>query len=160
MLTNLKDAEEQSRYKELLENVDDAVYILDRLGNVLEANEAAYERLGYASEQFFKLNLSNIIPEDDARLIIGQLGKDAQIPQPQKMSLETTHTKVDGDPIPVDIRSRAIIYRGRKVILNVARDISSRIKAEKEKKHLERQLIHSQKMQAIGTLAGGDCPRL
>ena len=42
MLTNLKDAEEQSRYKELLENVDDAVYILDLDGNVLEANEAAY----------------------------------------------------------------------------------------------------------------------
>ena len=32
MLANLKDAEEQSRYKELLENVDDAVYILDRDG--------------------------------------------------------------------------------------------------------------------------------
>jgi signal transduction histidine kinase/CheY-like chemotaxis protein len=62
---------------------------------------------------------------------------------------------VGGDPLPVEIRSRAINYRGRNVILNVARDISSRIKAEKEKKHLEGQLIHSQKMQAVGTLAGG-----
>jgi PAS domain-containing protein len=67
MLTNLKDAEEQSRYKELLENVDDAVYILDQEGNVLEANEAAYTRLGYTPAEFFELNLSDIIPQKEAR---------------------------------------------------------------------------------------------
>ncbi|MCK5205300.1 MAG: PAS domain S-box protein, partial [Desulfobacterales bacterium] len=72
MLTNLKDAEEQARYKELLENVDDAVYILDLDGNILEANEAAYSQLGYTSDAFFKLNLGAIIPEKDARLIIGR----------------------------------------------------------------------------------------
>ena len=78
MLANLKDAEEQSRYKELLENVDDAVYILDRKGKVLEANEAAYEQLGYSPKQFFNLNLSDIIPESDSNLIIEQLGKGLQ----------------------------------------------------------------------------------
>ena len=62
MLANLKDAEELARYKELLENVDDAVYILDLNGNILEANEAAYSQIGYTSETFFKLNLADIIP--------------------------------------------------------------------------------------------------
>jgi len=155
MLANLKNAEEQSRYKELLENVDDAVYILDREGNVLEANEAAYAQLGYSPEQFFELNLTNLIPADDAGLIIDQLGKDIEHQAPQKITVETSHAKIDGDPIPVEIHSRAISYRGRNVILNVARDITARRKAENEKKHLESQLIHSQKMEAVGTLAGG-----
>ncbi|MBW2657313.1 MAG: response regulator, partial [Deltaproteobacteria bacterium] len=155
MLANLKNAEEQSRYKELLENVDDAVYILDREGNVLEANEAAYVQLGYSPEQFFELNLTNLIPADDAGLIIDQLGKDIEHQAPQKITVETSHAKIDGDPIPVEIHSRAISYRGRNVILNVARDITARRKAENEKKHLESQLIHSQKMEAVGTLAGG-----
>ncbi len=155
MLANLKNAEEQSRYKELLENVDDAVYILDREGNVLEANEAAYAQLGYSPEQFFELNLTNLIPADDAGLIIGQLGEDIEHQAPQKITVETSHAKIDGDPIPVEIHSRAISYRGRNVILNVARDITARRKAENEKKHLESQLIHSQKMEAVGTLAGG-----
>ena len=155
MLANLKNAEEQSRYKELLENVDDAVYILDRQGNVLEANEAAYAQLGYSPEQFFELNLTNLIPADDAGLIIEQLGKDIEHQAPQKITVETSHAKIDGDPIPVEIHSRAISYRGRNVILNVARDITARRKAENEKKHLESQLIHSQKMEAVGTLAGG-----
>ena len=155
MLANLKDAEEQSRYKELLENVDDAVYILDREGNVLEANEAAYSRLGYTPKQFFELNLADIIPRKDARSIIDQLGKSIQDGEPQKIIVETSHTKTDGELIPVEIHSRAISYRGRDVILNVVRDITLRIEAEKDKKLLESQLLHSQKMEAIGTLAGG-----
>ena len=155
MLANLKDAEEQSRYKELLENVDDAVYILDRKGNVLEANEAAYSQLGYKPEQFFELNLADIIPADDAALIINQPGKNIEQHLPPKITVETSHAKIDGDPMPVEIHSRAISYRGRNVILNVARDITARKEVEREKKHLESQLIHSQKMEAVGTLAGG-----
>jgi PAS domain S-box-containing protein len=155
MLTNLKDAEEQSRYKELLENVDDAVYILDQNGNVLDANEAAYLQLGYTPDQFFRLNLSEILPPGETRSILGQLGSDDPVDPPKKITIETTHTKTDGELIPVEIQSRAISYRGRNVILNVARDITARIEAEKEKKHLESQLIHSQKMEAVGTLAGG-----
>jgi PAS domain S-box-containing protein len=155
MLANLKDAEEQSRYKELLENVDDAVYILDQKGNVLEANEAAYAQLGYTPEKFFELNLTDIVPAKDAGLIIDQLGHSIDQQMPGKMTIETSHTKLDGDLIPVEIHARAISYRGRKVILNVARDIAARIEAEKEKSRLESQLIHSQKMEAVGTLAGG-----
>ncbi len=155
MLANLKDAEEQSRYKELLENVDDAVYILDREGNILEANEAAYSRLGYTPEQFFGLNLSDIIPGEDARWIIDQLGRETQDGGLNKTIVETSHTKTDGELIPVEIHARAISYRGRNVILNAVRDITARIEAEKEKKLLQNQLLHSQKMEAIGTLAGG-----
>ncbi len=155
MLANLKAAEEQSRYKELLENVDDAVYILDRDGKVLEANEAAYTQLGYTPEQFFELNIIDIIPQKQADSIIEQLGKENRQGEPVKITLVTTHTGNKGDLIPVEIQSRAISYRGHSVILNVARDVTARIEAEKEKKQLETQLIHSQKMEAVGTLAGG-----
>ena len=155
MLTNLKDAEEQSRYKELLENVDDAVYILDREGNVLEANEAAYTRLGYTPEEFFELKLGDIIPQQEARSVIDQLDREDPAKRPVKITLDTTHAGTNGKLIPVEIQSRAITYRGRDVILNVARDVTARIEAEKEKKQLETQLIHSQKMEAVGTLAGG-----
>lgn len=155
MLANLKDAEEQSRYKELLENVDDAVYILDHKGNVLEANEATYAQLGYTPEQFFELNLTDIVTSKDAGLIINQLGENIDRKLLDKMTLETSHTKINGDHIPVEIHARVISYRGRNVILNVARDIAARIEAEKEKNRLESQLIHSQKMEAVGTLAGG-----
>ena len=155
MLRNLKDAEEQTRYKELLENVDDAVYILDQKGNILEANEAAYSQLGYSRKDFFSLNLSGLIPQEDADRILETLGANTEAQNQKKISLETCHRTTDGNSIPVEIFSRAIAYRGRNVILNVARDISKRIEAEEEKKRLETQLTHAQKMEALGTLAGG-----
>ncbi|MCK5419369.1 MAG: PAS domain S-box protein, partial [Desulfobacterales bacterium] len=89
MITNLKDAEEQTRYKELLENVDDAVYIMDLNGNILEANESAYSQLGYTPEMFFELNLKQITPENDAHLILYQLVEKAQIQTQPKINLET-----------------------------------------------------------------------
>ncbi len=155
MLANLKDAEEQSRYRELLENVDDAVYILDLDGHILDANEAAYSPLGYTAKQFFALNLSNIVPREIAQEMIDRLGGEAGPNTPRKTILETTHMKKNGELLPVEIRARAINYRGRNVILNAARDITSRVEAEKERRLLQNQLLHSQKMEAIGTLAGG-----
>ena len=131
MMTNLRDAEEQTRYKELLENVDDAVYIMDLNGNILEANEAAYSQLDYTPEKFFELKLKKIIPEHDANLILYQLVEKAQVQTQPRINLETLHLKKNGTRLPVEIHSRAISYRGKKVILNVARDVSKRIEAEK-----------------------------
>ena len=155
MLTNLKDAEERSRYKELLENVDDAVYIMDTDGNIVDANAAAYLQLGYPPDAFFNLSLDEIVPVEDARRILADLGDWEEGDNPKKMRLETVHRKENGEHVPVEILSRAIAYRGRPVILNVARDISRRMEVEEEKRQLEAQLLHAQKMEAIGTLAGG-----
>ena len=131
MLTNLKDAEERSRYKELLENVDDAVYILDARGRILDANVAAYSQTGYAPEAFFNLNLADLLPEEDAKSIVQQLNNETTVDPDRKLTLETLHIKKDGSRIPVEIHSGPIVYRGDQVILNVARDISKRIEMEK-----------------------------
>jgi PAS domain S-box-containing protein len=155
MLVNLKEAEERSRYKELLENVDDAVYLVDADGKILDANTAAYDSLGYRQQDFFRLNLEDVLPRPESATIIRQLNTGSGIPSSEKLCLETVHRKRDGGNIPVEIYSRPIFYQGRRVILNVARDISRRIEMEEEKKQLEAQLIQAQKMEAIGTLAGG-----
>ena len=91
MLANLKDAQEQSRYKELLENVDDAVYISNKEGNIIEANEAAYSQLGHTPNTFFNLTLSDIIPEKDTEMIIKQLDSKTGGSSPDKITLVTYH---------------------------------------------------------------------
>jgi PAS domain S-box-containing protein len=130
MLVNLKKMEEKSRFTELLENVDDAVYLFDQHGNILEANEATYLKLGYSQEIFFKLDLFAVLPEADAEKLLNQLNENNQVENSNKTTIETFHSKTDGNLIPVEISSRPITYRDKKVVLNVARDISERREAE------------------------------
>ena len=131
MLTNLKNAEERSRYKELLENVDDAVYIVDGDGKIIEANASAYSQLGYPAVEFFRLELITLLPEADARRIMDQLNLREGDASGIKTTLETVHRRKDGSAVPVEIQSRPILYRTKPVILNVARNISRRVEAEK-----------------------------
>jgi len=131
MLANLKKTEEKARFTELLENVDDAVYLVGRDGRILNANEATYLRLDYSHDAFFRLDLSGILPKDDAKMVLDQLSNKTENHKMEKITFETYHIRKDGNFIPVEIKSRAITYRGEDVILNVARDISERKKTEK-----------------------------
>jgi PAS domain S-box-containing protein len=128
MLRNLKAAEEKSRYKELLENVDDAVYLVDGRGRILDANEASYSRLGYSQAQFLALTLPALMAPADAERVLGTL--DAASGRQGPRTVETRHLTAGGSFLPVEIKVRPIDYRGEKVVLSVARDVSARKEAE------------------------------
>lgn len=131
MLINLKAMEEKTRYTELLENVDDAVYLVDSNGKILEANEATYARLGYLPETFFQSNIRSILPGNDAEILLDRISGSPFTEDQGKITIETYHRNNEGFLIPFEINSRVITYRGKKVVLNVARNISERREAER-----------------------------
>ncbi len=63
----------------------------------------------------------------------------------------------DGQLLPTEYSSSIIkdVDGNPKAILAIGRDLSERKKDEKEREELEKQLLHAQKMEAIGTIAGG-----
>ncbi len=126
MLQNLKEAEQRSRYQELLHSVDDAVYLVDPRGNIIDANDATYEPLGYDRQAFSRLGLARLLPEEDAaELLIMCADTSGRI----KRRMETFHITSDGSRIPVEIIARTIDYNQETAILCVARDITKRLEA-------------------------------
>ena len=63
--------------------------------------------------------------------------------------------RIDGSTIDVEMSAIPISYNNTPSAIVFARDITDRLKLEKSQQALEAQLRNQQKLEAIGTLAGG-----
>ena len=121
----------------LFDGIDDAVFVHDQNGNILEANPAACRRLGYSRDQLLTLNTSDI---DDPEFAAGfQERLETQLHE-GTFRCEGRHRTKDGRLIPVDINTSAIIFHGKPAVLAVMRDITDRKQAEEALKKQERLL--------------------
>ncbi len=141
-----------NRYRTLFENAGDAIFVLDMRGKVLDANRIACERLGYTRRELLELNWENIEPPEKNEHVKDRMER---IRLEGHLIFETAHKRKDGTMVPIEVSSRVIEYDNEPTVLTIARDISERKEAEKEKARLQSQLRQAQKMEAIGTLAGG-----
>jgi signal transduction histidine kinase/CheY-like chemotaxis protein len=71
------------------------------------------------------------------------------------LTFETVHRRRDGSTFPVEVSSRGGTIEGQRVLLSIVRDISERKQAEAERRQLQAQLQQTQKMESLGSLAGG-----
>jgi two-component system cell cycle sensor histidine kinase/response regulator CckA len=111
----------------------------------LEVNDAAIRQYGYSLQEFKSMTSVDLRPEEDRAGYLDQLKK---IPSDGLYHGNSKHRKKDGKIIQVETISHELKYAGRLVRMVVAQDIS-------ERHLLEQQLRQSQKMEAVGRLAGG-----
>src|ERR1700675_4160189 len=121
-------------------------WVIDRETlHFLEVNDAAVRQYGYSLNEFKSMTSVDLRPEDERASYLDQL---KQIPNDGLYHGNWRHRKKDGKIIQVETISHELEYAGRRVRLVVAQDIS-------ERHLLEQQLRQSQKMEAVGRLAGG-----
>ncbi|KAB2888214.1 MAG: PAS domain S-box protein [Desulfobulbaceae bacterium] len=140
-----------TRQKILIEQSRDGIVILDSQGKIREANQRFAEMLGYTPEELRNLH----VWDWDTQWTREQLLQAIVLIDSSGDFFETTHRRKDGAVYPVEISTNGSTCGGEKLVFCVCRDISERKRMEEERNRLQSQLIHAQKIEAIGTLAGG-----
>ncbi|MRR56209.1 MAG: PAS domain S-box protein [Deltaproteobacteria bacterium] len=152
-ITKRKQDEERVReselmYRQLFELESDAIFLINAVtGEIIEANQTAETLYGYEREELLAMKNFQLSAEP----------QETRQATADKLNLVPIriHRKKDGTVFPVEITASHFTWKGKAVHLAAIRDISERKRAEDERKELMAQLSQSQKMEAVGQLAGG-----
>jgi len=139
-------ASEES-YRDLFENAFDLILSVAPDGRLLYANRAWHEALGYGPEDLATVKLQDLINPDRR----DESAKSfAAVAQGKEVELvETEFVSKSGKRISVEGSVSAKSVKGRTVSLRcIFRDVT-------EKKKTEAQNLRNQRMESLGTLAGG-----
>ena len=104
----------------------DGVHIMDVQGNILEANDAFCNMLGYTREEMARLNVADW----DAQYPAGELRARLREIVGRSAIFETVHRRKDGTLINVEISASGVDMDGHSFISASSRDITLRKQAE------------------------------
>ncbi|NLD38365.1 MAG: response regulator [Desulfatiglans sp.] len=149
----LKRSEE--KYRELANSLPQIVFEADEAGNITFANRNAFRAFGYETGDIEKgINLFHmVIPADREKM---RENFQKIISGVVKRGSEYTALRKDGSTFPV-LSDAEIIKKdvNRVGILGIAIDLTDKKNEERKQREIEAQLQRAQKMEALGTLAGG-----
>ncbi len=136
----------ERRLRALYEGIEDAVFVHDLDGRILDANPAACRRLGYAREELMRLTTRDV---DDPEFASGfQDRLEAQL-RLGRLSCEGRHRTKDGRSFPVDINTSLVQLEDQTVVLAVIRDITERKALEETRRQFaEAQMRYANEMEA------------
>ena len=150
---NLDLHESEQRFRLLVDQAVDAFFLQNSKGQIIDVNQQACNSLGYSREELIGMTVADIDAAVDNKLFKEKYW-DRLLPG-RSVTIEGIHQRKDGVKFPVEVRLGLLDLDGKKIIMALARDITDRIKSEREKYRLETQLQQARKMESIGTLAGG-----
>lgn len=136
----------ERRARALFEGIEDAVFVHDLGGKIIDANPAACKRLGYARHELIGLNTSQLDAPDFARGFEDRL--QLQLKR-GRLSFEGCHQTRDGRLIPVDVNTSTILFEDQLAVLAVIRDITERKALEAERARFEEaQVLNTRAIEA------------
>lgn len=119
-------------YEAALYNANDIIILFSSEGNILKVNRKGINSYGYSEEELLSKNIFELINREKLKLVNTQFEK-AKLGE---IVFETTHYRKDGSSFPVEVKSMGIEINNDRFVLSMIRDITNRIKDEKETREL------------------------
>lgn len=143
----------ENRLKELIEQSPIGLALFTRDGAFVSINPAYSRIVGYSGDELLKLTNWDITPDE-------YIKRDKSLLQRLKVGghygpYEKKYRHKDGRLVSARLNVMHLVINEENLIWASVEDITALKEAEAEKQELAEQLRQSQKMEAIGTLAGG-----
>jgi PAS domain S-box-containing protein len=134
-ITERKQAEEalrksEGKYRSLIENINDGIYILDSFEKFTFVNDVIVERFGYPAEWFLGRDYLSVISEIDRERVRRHFNA---VMKGKTQVYDLSYANKSGNLIHIEV-STAPLFDGAKVIglLGISRDITDHKRMQKE----------------------------
>lgn len=146
--------ESEKRFRLLVENSPDVIFIQTNKRFAF-VNPAAVSIFGADSaDQLLNTPVLARVHPDDQAIVENRITMLNNLKHDVEPN-EEVFIKLDGTPITLDVNAVPIRYNDEDGAVVFARDITEKKRLEREHLEMEVQLRQQQKLEAIGTLAGG-----
>jgi PAS domain S-box-containing protein len=152
--------DERRQYRELAAMVEASQEAMVRAtfdGTVVAWNPAAERIFGYTADEMIGRNGSPLVPEDRRQEVAELLARGRRGGPFPAEPLETIRLAKDGRPVDVSLTVSTIVDEEGKpeAVAGTYRDVTERKRAEREREELQAKFAETQKLEAVGVLAGG-----
>jgi len=106
------------RYKSIIEHINDALFIHDFNGTILDVNDNTLKMTGYTLQELLGKNLRDL----GRTAIVHE--KIKKLFDRDSLLFEGILTRKDGTPVPVSVSSRVVARDGKGIVQAFARDLS------------------------------------
>jgi two-component system cell cycle sensor histidine kinase/response regulator CckA len=149
-------AELKEKYRNILEGIEEGYFEVDLKGNLTFFNDAMCSIFGYTPDELKTRNYREYTAPGTAKKISRIFANLYETGRPARVLNYEIITK-DGTKKILYLSASLMRDADRKTIgfRGIVQDVTDQLIAEKQREHLANQMLHAQKMEAIGTLAGG-----
>jgi PAS domain S-box-containing protein len=153
---DVKRAADEAKYRHIVESIKEGYFETDLDGRITFCNQALLNLSGYRRDEIIGRTFRDFVPPRTARILqatfgnVYKTGREAGMDN-YEMFHQSGHTLIVefAADLLVDAQGDPIGFHG------VLRDVSDHVKALEKQKQIQWQRNQAQKLDALGTLAGG-----
>ena len=144
------------KYRQIIESIQEGYFETDLKGRIIFCNKALLDISGYDKKTLIGAIFRDFTPPRTARAMQAVFGKVYKSGKDAKVSNYEVFHK-DGHTLIVEFAAALVKNQEDKPVgfRGVLRDVSKQVKAAEKELRVRNQLQQAQKMEALGTLAGG-----